>query len=162
MKKFLNVLEHEAMKYLFFGVLTTVVYYIVMLVSFNMLKTSSLPAGTLSEVLGQAISIIFAFITNKIWVFEHKSDNIIRDFISFATGRLVFMFLAVALKWWFVDMHSEILTNALHMTKTNMVMALSLAIQFLNIVLNYFYSKFIVFRKRKVEETNNGETNEKA
>lgn len=148
MEKIKNFAKTEAFTYLVFGVLTTLVYYIFMQSSFYLLNHPGINAGAISEAIGQIISIIFAFFTNKIWVFKHKSTHIFRDFLNFAAGRLFFMLLAIVLKWWFIDSHPEILMDLLHLKKPVVVLTLSLAIQVLNIVLNYFYSKFIVFRKK--------------
>lgn len=148
MEKIIKFTKTEAFKYLVFGVLTTGVYYIFMESSFLIFNHSGLPAGAISETIGQVVSIVFAFFTNKIWVFKHKSQHIIRDFISFSAGRLFFMFLAIILKWWFIDTHPEILLNLTHLSKPVVVLVLSLGIQVLNIILNYFYSKFIVFKKK--------------
>lgn len=147
MKKITFLIKSEGFKYLIFGVLTTLVYYIFMEGSFFIFNHPHLPAGAISETIGQVVSIIFAFFTNKIWVFEHKSEHLFLDFISFSAGRLVFMLLAIVLKWWFIDTHPEILLNLTHLSKPVVVLGLSLGIQVLNIILNYFYSKFIVFRK---------------
>lgn len=152
MKKLKKYTHSEAFRYLFFGVLTTIVYYIFMTGSFLALKKVTPFAATISETTGQIISIIFAFFTNKKWVFKHESNHVFLDFINFAAGRVIFMILAIGLKWWFGDTHPRVLMNLFHTNETTMILILSLVIQVLNIVLNYFYSKFLVFRKKKVDD----------
>ncbi len=148
MKKLITLAKSEAFKYLVFGVLTTLVYYIFMYGSLALL-THIAGKAAISEAIGQSVSIIFAFFTNKKWVFEHESNHVFLDFINFAAGRVFFMFLAIFLKWWFGDVHPQILMNLFHLNFDNTMLLFSLIIQILNIVLNYFYSKFIVFRKNK-------------
>ena len=148
MKKITEFMKTEAFLYLVFGVLTTLVYYIFMYGSLKML-TGNANAAAISEFIGQAISIIFAFITNKIWVFRHKSSNLLVDFVKFAGGRIFFMVLAIALKWWFGDVHPTTLPKLFHINFDDSMLVFSLFIQILNIVLNYFYSKFLVFRHKK-------------
>ena len=138
----------EAFKYLVFGVLTTVVYYLFMSCSLVLLGTIS-GRASLSEGIGQIISIILAFYTNKKWVFEHKCTHVWFDFFNFAAGRLIFMGLAILLKWWFGDVHPEFLMRIFHLNFNQTMLLFSLMIQVLNIILNYFYSKFLVFRKKK-------------
>jgi putative flippase GtrA len=148
MKKISAFINSEAFKYLVFGVLTTVVYYLFMYGSLKIL--SRVPnIAAISEAIGQIISIIFAFYTNKKWVFQHDGKNIFLEFIAFAGGRVIFMFIAVFLKWLFGDVYPQFLQNLFHLKFDTTMLALSLVIQILNIVLNYFYSKFIVFRKQK-------------
>ncbi|WP_374285282.1 GtrA family protein [Lactococcus sp.] len=147
MKKIISFAKTEAFKYLVFGVLTTLVYYIFMYGSLSLL-THVAGKASISEAIGQAISILFAFYTNKKWVFEHESNHVFLDFINFAAGRVFFMLIAIVLKWWFGDVHPSILMNLLHLDFNTSMLVFSLFIQILNIVLNYFYSKFLVFRKK--------------
>ncbi|MDR0297084.1 MAG: GtrA family protein [Streptococcaceae bacterium] len=141
MQKIKNFLNTEAFKYLVFGVLTTLVYYLFMNATLLLLKPITAPyiSASVSEAIGQILSIIFAFFTNKKWVFEHQSTHVFLDFLNFAAGRLVFMVIAVIVKYFFGKTHPSLLA-------LNVV---SLILQIANILLNYFYSKFIVFRKTK-------------
>lgn len=148
MKKISAFIQSEAFKYLVFGVLTTLVYYIFMYGSLKILGRMPNVAA-ISETIGQIVSIVFAFYTNKKWVFEHEGKNIVLEFFAFAAGRLFFMAVAVFLKWYFGDVEPSILQNLFHLKFDTTMLGLSLVIQVLNIVLNYFYSKFIVFRKKK-------------
>ncbi|GBG96975.1 GtrA family protein [Lactococcus termiticola] len=143
-KKFM---ASEAFKYLVFGVLTTLVYYIFLNIVMFATSGSSYSAP-LAEAVGQIVSIIFAFWTNKKWVFEHESDHVFLDFLNFSAGRIAFMVLAVILKWWFGTVHPEILTGLIHQNFKLTMNIFSLFLQVLNILLNYFYSKFLVFRKK--------------
>lgn len=144
----IKIIKSEAFKYLFFGVLATVVYAIFMYVSFLLLENTSL-AGSVSEIVGQSAAIIFAFFTNKIWVFKHKSEHLFRDFLTFTAGRLIFMAIGILLKWLFIDMYPDFLMNLFSMSEKSLLISLSLFIQILTIVLNYIYSKFIVFKSKK-------------
>lgn len=148
MKKIPILIKSEAFKYLIFGVLTTLVYYIFMYGSLALLAGNPERAA-ISETIGQVVSIVFAFFTNKKWVFEHNSTHLIFDFFNFASGRVIFMLLAIFLKWWFGDVHPQILMQLFHLNFDHTMLAFSLIIQIVNITLNYFYSKFLVFRKNK-------------
>jgi putative flippase GtrA len=144
MEKFKKLVLSEGFKYLFFGGLATLVYIIVKFFTYR-----SLQSGWLSEVLAQGASIIFAFFTNKFFVFQHKSQNIWREFLSFVAGRLLLLLFAIGMNAWLVDSHPEILMKAFGISKNTMVAGLNLFLQIFTIVVNYIYSKFIVFRKKK-------------
>ena len=144
MAKIKKLISSEGFKYLFFGGLATLLYFILKAISWQALKS-----GWASETISQAICIVFAFITNKIWVFNHKSDNVWKDFLSFTSQRIVLMLFAVIVNKWFVDMHPEILMKFFGFGKNEMVAVLSLALQIFTIAVNYIYSKFVVFKNKK-------------
>lgn len=126
----------EMVLYLVFGGLTTlvnIVTYALFAYVFNM--------GTVvSTMLAWIVSVIFAYITNKIFVFESKTDSLamaVTECISFfgcrlATGLLdiLIMFVSVNILH-FNDMVMKILSNILV------------------IILNYIFSKLFIFGKNK-------------
>ena len=57
---------YDVLAYLFFGVLTTVVNYIVYLPCYNLLHISA----AASNVIAWAAAVIFAYLTNKPFVFK--------------------------------------------------------------------------------------------
>lgn len=68
--------------YLFFGICTTIVNIITYYLSAHILSLSVI----LSTCLAWLVSVIFAYITNKWWVFESKSlrlKAVIQEFLSF-------------------------------------------------------------------------------
>ena len=69
----------EVIMYLVFGVLTTVVNFVVYFIAIHILGDSDL-SKTISNALAWFFSVLFAFFTNKIFVFKHKSENA-KDFI---------------------------------------------------------------------------------
>lgn len=60
----------EIISYLFFGVMTTLVNF-VSFWAFNKILGESL--YLISNVIAWVISVVFAYVTNKLWVFESKS-----------------------------------------------------------------------------------------
>ncbi|MDR0300093.1 MAG: GtrA family protein [Streptococcaceae bacterium] len=144
MEKIKKFVFSEGFRYLFFGGLATLVYAIVKFATYHALQS-----GWLSETIAQSASIIFAFITNKFWVFKHKSDSLLKDFATFVAGRLLLLFFSIGMNFWFVDQHPEILTKIFGIDKNTMVAGLNLFLQVFIIVVNYIYSKFIVFKKKK-------------
>ncbi|GHU41472.1 sugar translocase [Bacilli bacterium] len=144
MKTTINkIITNQIFKYLLAGVATTIVFFI-----FKMLSFSALQNGVASEIIAQAISILFAFVTNKFWVFERTTNSLLQEFIKFVTSRIFVMLLSVLANWYFIDTHPSILINALHLTLDQSVFFLTLFLQVLTIVLNYIFSKFLIFTKK--------------
>ncbi|GAA2830078.1 GtrA family protein [Lactococcus raffinolactis] len=144
MKTTLNkLINNQIFKYLVAGVATTLVFFV-----FKMLSFSALQNGVVSEVIAQTVSIIFAFVTNKFWVFEKTTNSLLQEFIKFVTSRIFVMLLSVVANWYFIDTHPSILINAFHLTLDQSVFLLTLFLQVLTIVLNYIFSKFLIFTKK--------------
>ena len=85
----------EIIMYLIFGVATTgvnwVVYSLLMKAVLVHAPGSDDVKMTVSNVIAWIAAVIFAFITNKLWVFESKSwvpKVAAREFVSFVASRL--------------------------------------------------------------------------
>lgn len=130
----------EAILYLVFGVLTTVVNIAVYFLSTNCLSFSVV----ISNILAWFVSVLFAYVTNRIWVFESKSTgvkNILAEVSTFFGGRIGTGALDTLLMYVSVEMF---LYNDLVM---------KIAVNVIVIIANYLISKFFVFRKK--DGTNN-------
>ena len=125
----------EIITYIIFGVLTTVVdfgSYVIMTRIFHVNED-------FSNVIAQILAIIFAFITNKLFVFEDKnmeSMGLLIQFVKFTSLRLVTLVL-----------NSSLFTLLVHTLKMNDIIT-KIAVSFIVIVLNYIFSKLIIFRKK--------------
>ncbi|WP_144264239.1 GtrA family protein, partial [Oenococcus oeni] len=87
MKNFFNK-NYEIILYLIFGILTTVVYFIARFLTLNLSKNA-----LLAVAVAQILAILFAFITNKIWVFKKaEKAPLLIQFLKFVAARL-FVFL---------------------------------------------------------------------
>ncbi len=124
----------DVITYLFFGVLTTVVDYAVSFVCHYGLYISP----TVSTVIAWAAAVIFAYLTNKSWVFHSRdwsAKTVLPEFAKF-TGSRVFSGVLVTVC---IEITVEILGWNF--------MLMKLATSVLNIVLNYIASKLLVFKK---------------
>ncbi len=136
MKTILSLMKkHKSfILYAVFGVLTTVVN----LVIYNLCYYKSGMSNTLSNILAWFFAVAFAYLTNKIWVFESKSWkwNVLRREVSaffgcrIATGLLdvIIMYVCVDVFGWYA-MLMKLISNVLV------------------IVLNYIFSKLLIFKK---------------
>ena len=124
----------EPLLYLFFGGLT-------FFLSIGLFWAFTVPFGMnalSANVIDWIICVIFAYLTNRTWVFENKAydvKGIVRECSSFMIGRLGTLALEEALLWLGIDI--------LH----NNSMIVKIVAQVLVIIGNYVISKFFVFRK---------------
>jgi len=126
----------EQILYLFFGGVTTVVCMICIAIfeyQFNIV-------GIKARVPSDIIAIIVAYITNKIWVFESKCENLkalIQEIISFFGARAFTLILSAVIVLIFVD----------KLGWNNMIV--NLVATFITIVLNYVFSKLFIFKNKR-------------
>lgn len=126
----------DLLSYVFFGVLTTAVNYAVYLPCYNLLGWS---AGV-SNVLAWVISVAFAFLTNKPFVFKShdwSAKVVWAELTKFVSCRIASGLLETGVLFLTVDM----------LGWNGNVLKLLTAV--LVIILNYIGSKFLVFRKEK-------------
>ena len=132
----------EQILYLVFGVLTTLVDFSVSFLLYRFwLDAADLPPVALHAVdtLAWAAAVTFAFVTNRIWVFESKKTGflpITRELLAFAGGRVLTLLLQEGAMLLFVT----ILGGNKYLFRILVAAAV--------IVLNYVISKLLVFRKR--------------
>lgn len=144
MKTFIKkLLNRETIVYVIFGVLTTAVNYISYWFLRSKLEIPFLIANTIAWI----ISVLFAFITNKLVVFESKSFNIkllLFEFVSFVGARI--------LSFLFEEAFLAITTHF----KINEYLSKAIA-GIIVIIINYFLSKFFIFKKKNnISEADDG------
>lgn len=130
----LKKLSKETLMYLIFGVLTTAIDYISALIMFYFTEKEFL-----SNTVAWIIAVIFAYITNKLFVFESKSfdKNIIsKEFPSFVGSRVATLIGSTIIIW---------MCNLIHMQFFISKFASSV----FAIVGNYVLSKLFVFKKKE-------------
>ncbi len=124
----------DVITYLFFGVLTTIVNYIVYLPMYNILGFSA----ALSNAIAWVAAVAFAYLTNKPFVFKShdwSAKTVIPELTKFVSCRIASGVLETVILLVTVDM---LLWNGnIWKLITSVVV----------VVLNYIFSKLIVFRK---------------
>ena len=123
-------LSKELFLYVVFGILTTVVNIAVYLFFAKLLGINYL----ISNVFAWFFSVLFAYVTNRIYVFESKNSNIFKEIILFFSGRLFSGIVDTFLMFIFIDM---LLIND---------SVSKVIIQIIVVILNYIISKFVVFK----------------
>lgn len=137
MKEFLlNIFKkyREYILYVFFGGLTTLVNIASYAILAHPLHIGTVPSTAVAWLLG----VIFAYVTNKIWVFESKRTDfrsIAKEFISFFACRLFSGLVDLGIMWLFVDVlhFNDILIKII----SNIIV----------IIINYVASKCFVFKE---------------
>ena len=139
----------EQILYLFFGVLTTVINYGV----FWLLEV--LWQGRhvlLANLITFAAATLFAYVTNKIWVFRSRSWRpavLAREGAAFVSARLFSFGLEEAGLW---AAAYPLGLGRYRLGPVDGVMAAKIELSVVAVVLNYFFSKLLVFTHRHREE----------
>ena len=125
----------DILSYLFFGVLTTVVNYLIYLPVFNLCGLSA----AVSNMIAWVGAVAFAFLTNKPFVFrshDWSAKTVIPELTKFVSCRLASGVLETGILLLTVDF--------LHWNGN----LWKLVTQVLVIIINYVGSKLLVFRKK--------------
>jgi putative flippase GtrA len=143
MEQIKKLFSKEVISYLIFGVLTTVVNIVV---SFFLTAVCKVE-GNLASTIGIICCILFAYFTNRKWVFNStattKKEKWI-EFIKFILGRAVTAILEIA----GVFLLNNIIHSFYGMFSDNIAYLINKClITVIIIILNFFISKFFAFKK---------------
>ena len=136
----------DVVSYLFFGVLTTLVSWITdagFMLLFEKCGMNGELNIIISNVLSWIFAVIFAFITNKLWVFNSKSfeaKTLWYEIGTFVSARLVTLLIETGI------LAGAALIFGSDNTVVNIIMKVITSI--IVVVLNYIFSKLIIFRKK--------------
>lgn len=150
MDRLKKLLNRETVSYLIFGVLTTVVNYVV----FHFMYTLVLEGkgSLIANFVAWVAAVVFAFVVNKLFVFESKSwalPVLAREIPAFVAARVASFGIEEA--GLFVSESLLRLNTVTVLTLGNFFMdgitAAKLALSVIVVVLNYFFSKWFIFKK---------------
>lgn len=136
----------EVINYLFFGVLATalnIVLYAVFQAVFGYQA-----ANSWGNVLNNIICILFAYWTNRTWVFTSKTHGkaALGEFAKFVSCRLFTLVVDTAIMFVGGNLIGPALIPAQWLTLWGL--AVKVGANVVVVVLNYVFSKLIVFRKK--------------
>lgn len=126
----------EMVSYLFVGVATTLVNYVVYYVATRGFGMTAMP-GTWTAWVA---AVAFGYVANKVFVFHTHYDNVLgllREAGSFFAMRLVSLGMESVLMY--------VLVEKLHLND----LAMKLLVNILVIIANYLFSKLFIFKKDK-------------
>lgn len=136
-----KLISNEVFKYLFFGVLTTLVYMVTRVAFFSLTQSA-----TFSAVVANIVAIIFAFVTNDYFVFNQVRTGWFRRLVKFFMARLATLVSDLALAYLLVTKYPQIIGQFVNDNIAMINMVETIFSQVLIIVLNYVLSKLLVFR----------------
>lgn len=132
----------KVVNYVFFGTLAAIVNIVIKyLLLFTILDASNGLELQTAIVISWIAAVIFAYFTNRKFVFESKNENKLKEFISFVIGRLITLFIEMFVMWFFITF--------LKLNSDLYVVIFTLISQAFVIIGNYFFSKLFVFKKVK-------------
>lgn len=139
----------ELITYIIFGVLTT----IVSLVSFKIFDSLlGEKLYLLTNIMSWIFAVSFAYITNKLWVFESKSwqgKTVIKELLGFVGARLFSLGVEELGLWLLIDiLNIGALRLSILSLDINGNMIAKVIMQIVVIILNYVFSKLVVFKKK--------------
>ncbi|CCL27092.1 TPA: GtrA family protein [Clostridioides difficile] len=124
----------ETILYLFFGTLTTFVNIISYLFFTRVVSLNFI----IANILAWIFAVLFAYFTNKFFVFESKVIEIaflFKEFLSFVSFRLFSGITEMLIMYIMIDL--LFINDIIVKVFTNIIV----------IVLNYVFSKMIIFKK---------------
>ena len=148
-KLFRKLFNRETILYLIFGVLTTLVNFVVFWLMNRLLGEK---LALFNNAVAFVAAVAFAYITNKLFVFESRSwsaEVLRREIPSFIGARLFSFGLEELLLW--------LSTDVLNVTRYKWeflgiaiggLMIAKILISVLVVILNYVFSKLYIFKKK--------------
>lgn len=130
----------EIILYLIFGVLATVVSLgVKYALLFTVLEASNAVQLQIAVIISWVAAVLFAYFTNRNFVFESKNQNKLKEFSSFVVARITTLIMEMIIMWFFVTL--------LGLNSNLYVVIFTLISQVVVIVGNYILSKLFVFKK---------------
>lgn len=152
MKKIIDLMKKykEFLLYVIFGGLTTVVNFIVFAVC---CKVFGEKFYLVSNAIAWFVSVVFAYITNKLFVFDSKSllpKVLLKEISAFFSARILSFAIEEGGMWLLIDAlgvggHT---IGIFGFSFSGQLIA-KLVMAVIVVITNYFASKFLIFRKKK-------------
>lgn len=150
MDKLKKLLNRETILYIIFGVATTVVNYLVFHLLYNVLWDQS--RSLIANAAAFVAAVIFAFVVNKLFVFESKSwstQTLKREIPSFLAARIgsfgieeAGLFLAEK-----VLKLGGVVAVTVGSLSLDWITVIKVLLAFVVVALNYVFCKLFIFKK---------------
>ena len=128
--------HEEIINYLIVGVCTMIFRLIFYFISTRTFLDPNNPFELqIANLIKWISGVLFAYVTNRIFVFKSKNSNIFKEFVQFTSSRVSTLFLDMFIMWLMV---------------TKMGLADVIAVMVSQVVItvsNYMLSKLFVFKK---------------
>lgn len=137
--KELNEKYKDVILYLIFGIGTTIVNVLVFWMFAYLTDTGTMA----STVIAWIAAVIFAYLTNRKWVFRsevREIGGVIREIVAFFSCRFMTGIVDILIMWIFAEMAG--LSSVIVKAASNILV----------IILNYIASKLVIFRRKAGSE----------
>lgn len=132
----------EIVNYLIVGVLTTIVSLgVKYLLLFTVLDAKDAFQLQVAVIISWICAVAFAYITNRVFVFESKSKHYFKEISAFVGGRILTLVMEMFIMWFFITL--------LKLNTDFWVVVFTMICQVLITVFNYIISKIFVFKSNK-------------
>lgn len=147
LEKIKKLITGEVGRYLIFGILTTLVNFVVYFAVTGLFGDDTY---LIANVVAWVAAVAFAYVTNKLYVFESKSwkaDVLKRELPSFVSARIFSLGVEEAGLWLMITVlaFDEWKIGAFGFEVGGDTLA-KLGMQFVVIVMNYVFSKLVIFK----------------
>ena len=127
----------EIVNYLIVGVLTTIVSWAAYALCKLVMDVDNAVMMHIAVIIRWVAGVVFGYFTNRRFVFKSKNPDMLKEAAGFASSRLVTLFLDMFVMW--------LLPTIFHVNDWIATFISAVLVT----VMNYIFSKFIVFRKKK-------------
>ena len=127
----------EILNYLIVGVLTTIVSWAAYALCKLVMDVDNAVMMQIAVIIRWVAGVVFGYFTNRRFVFKSKNPDMLKEAAGFASSRLVTLFLDMFVMW--------LLPTIFHVNDWIATFISAVLVT----VMNYIFSKFIVFRKKK-------------
>ena len=127
----------EIINYIIFGGLTTITNFVVYFICTKLFSIDEV----ISNGIAWFLSVLFAYVTNKIFVFESKT-NTSREFVK----EMITFYLSRVLSGALCDVGTfALMVKVLHIND----IVSKIVTQVMVVIVNYILSKLVIFKKEK-------------
>lgn len=127
----------ELINYLVVGVMTTVISWVTYGICRLFMNVDNAIIMQIAVFLRWFAGVVFSYFMSRKFVFKSKNPKILKEAIDFTTSRIVTLFLDMFIMW--------ILPTVFKVDDWISTFISAVLV----VIMNYIFSKFIVFRKKK-------------
>lgn len=120
----------EIINYIIFGVLTTVVNWVI----FQLCVEGLLISWGIANVVAWIGAVLFAYITNRVIVFQSASPHVLKELLLFVQFRVISLLLEMMIMFVMIEMLS--MEPFISKIFTSVVV----------VIANYIFSKVVIFK----------------
>ena len=133
--------NEEFWSYIVVGLLTTIVSIAVKWgLLFTILDAKKEIELQIAIIISWIAAVLFAYVTNRFYVFKSKSKDLLKEFTSFVGSRILTLLMEMFIMWFFITF--------LKLDTKVWVIIWTIICQVLITLFNYIFSKIFVFKKK--------------